>query len=123
MLGLGMYIGEGGKTSGITRVTNSDPKIIKLAIRWLKVSFGVETKNLKIRLHLYPDSEEIECADYWSKHTGIPVNQFFKPTIDRRTNKKLSKNGKLPFGTAHLNVNGFGVYLHRLIMAWINRVL
>lgn len=128
MLGLGMYIGEGGKTLGITRITNSDPKIINFAIKWLKISFGVTVKNLKIRLHLYPDSQKDSCIKYWSKYTGIPVNQFFKPTIDIRTDKKSSKAGKLPFGTAHLTVKGLGdkklgVYLHRLIMAWIKRVL
>ncbi len=128
MLGLGVYIGEGGKTLGMTRIINSDPKIIKLAIKWLRVSFGVEMKNLKIRLFIYPDNNEKECIRYWSKQIGVPQNQFFKSIIDRRTDKKAVKKGKLPFGTAHMSVKGFkekkfGVYLHRLIMAWINRVL
>ena len=50
MLGLGIYIGEGGKTDGLTRIINSDPKIIKFAIKWLNISFGIEIKNIKIRL-------------------------------------------------------------------------
>ena len=128
MLGLGIYIGEGSKTDGITRIINSDPKIIKFAVKWFITSFGVKTNQFRIRLHLYPDNNENECIEYWSKYTGIHKSQFFKPTIDRRINKKKSNYGKLPFGTAHMSVKGlkderFGVYLHRLIIAWINRVL
>jgi len=128
MLGLGIYIGEGGKTNGITRIINSDPRVIKLMIKWLKVSFGVDRKQIKIRLYIYPDNQEDECIKYWSKQTKISTTQFFKSTIDRRTDKKVSKKGKLPFGTAHISVKSFGnknhgVFLHRLIMARINRIL
>jgi len=77
---------------------------------------------------LYPDSDQEKSIKYWSKNTGIPENQFFKSTIDKRTDKKRPNEGKLPFGTAHVSVKSFGnkdfgVYLHRRIMAWINQVL
>lgn len=128
MLGIGLYIGEGGKTDGLTRIINSDPKVIKFALKWLKTSFKINIKNIKIRLFIYPDSIEKDCIKYWSKSTGVPIDQFFKSTVDNRTNKKSSNKGKLPFGTAHLSVKSlgnkkFGVYLHRLIIAWINTVL
>ena len=128
MLGLGLYIGEGGKTINITKVTNSDPRIIRFSIRWLFTSFGLGMKNIRIRLHLYPDNNIEDSVKYWSKETGIPKSQFFEASIDRRIDKKESHSGKLPFGTAHMTVKGFknkefGVYLHRRIMAWINLVL
>ena len=128
MLGLGLYIGEGAKTSGITRMVNSDPRVIKLTIKWLKTSFGIKLKQIKVRLYIYPDNKEKKCIKYWSKQTKIPENQFFKSTVDRRTDKKSKKHGKLPFGTAHVSIKSFGnkdhgVYMHRLIMAWIKRVL
>ena len=128
MLGLGIYIGEGGKTVNITKITNSDPKIIKFAIKWFVSAFGVDVKQMKIRLHLYPDNNEKECIEYWSEQTKIPKNQFFKSSVDVRKNKKQSNNRKLPFGTAHMTVQSlgnkdFGVYLHRRIIAWINKVL
>ncbi len=128
MLGLGIYIGEGGKTENITRMINSDPRIIKLTLQWWKTAFGIDVKQIKIRLFLYPDSKEDECIQYWSKNTGIPITNFHFSIIDRRTDKKVSKHGKLPFGTAHVSVVSLGnkkhgSYLHRLIMALINRVL
>ena len=48
MLGLGLYIGEGSKTHGITRVANSDPNIIRLAIAWFEKTCGLSKKNFTI---------------------------------------------------------------------------
>lgn len=128
MLGLAIYIGEGGKSNDITRIVNADPRIIRLSIRWFVEICGVKLEQIKIRLYLYPDNNEQECINYWSKFTKIPVNQFHTSIIDRRENKKENKNGKLPFGTAHMSIvslgnKNFGVNLHRLILAWIERVL
>lgn len=128
MLGLGIYIGEGGKTAGLTRLINSDPKIITFMIKWFKTSFNVKVKNLTLRLHLYPDNDVDKCIKYWSQKTKIPTTQFTKTIIDTRTDKKNKNRNKLPFGTAHLSIKSFnnkdlGVYLHRRIMAWINKVL
>ena len=128
MLGLGVYIGEGNKAYNITKITNSDPRIINFAIKWFTNTFGVNINQIKIRLHLYPDNNEKECVEYWSKYTTIPSHQFFKSGIDRRMDKKNSNRKKLPYGTAHMTVQShgnkdFGVYLHRRIMAWINKVL
>src|ERR1700710_414060 len=36
LLGVGLFIGEGSKTTEAIRIVNSDPKVIRLAIRWLK---------------------------------------------------------------------------------------
>jgi transcriptional regulator with XRE-family HTH domain len=128
MLGLAIYIGEGGKSFDITRVINADPRIIRLSIKWFMEICGVKIEQIKIRLFIYPDNDETECIEYWSNFTKIPKNQFYTSIIDRRENKKENKKGKLPFGTAHLAVRSlgdkkFGVNLHRLILAWIERVL
>ena len=128
MLGLAIYIGEGGKSFNITRVINADPRIIRLSIKWFIEICGVKMEQIKIRLFLYPDNNEVECIEYWSNFTKIPKSQFHTSVIDRRENKKENKKGKLPFGTAHMSVislgnKKFGVNLHRLILAWIERVL
>lgn len=128
MLGLGVYIGEGTKSHNITRIINANPKIIRLSIRWLQEICGVGVKNLRLRLHIYPDNNEVLCREFWSKETGIPLNQFHKSVIDKRLDKKTSKRGKLPFGTVQVSIRTFrnpkfGVNLHRLILAWIDKVL
>lgn len=123
MFGLGLYLGEGSKTNNITRIANSDPRVIKFAIAWFK-ALGLSTKNLRIRLHLYPDSDVEKSTEFWIDCTGLPREQFLKHQIDWRKNKKTYKLGKLPYGTAHIGVKSLGekrhgVFLSRKILAWI----
>jgi len=128
LLGIGLYLGEGSKSCERIRVINSDPKIIKLAIKWFKEICGLKNENLNIAIHIYPDNNVKNTINYWSKITKIPKEQFGKTQIDRRVNKLDKKRRKLPYGTAHLYVKSygkkeFGNSLHRRIMGWIEAVL
>lgn len=128
MLGLGLYIGEGMKSTQITRFVNSNPAIMKIIIRWFVEVIGVPKGNLTMRVHLYPDSNERRSLQFWSEATNIPISQFQKTQIDRRVNKRALKAGKLPHGTAHLTVRAlkekrFGVFLARKILGWSDAVL
>lgn len=127
LLGIGLYMGEGTKSYENIRVINSDPQIIILMIRWLKEACSLKIKNLKLTIHIYPDLDENSVKKYWSKQTGVPLNQFCKTQIDLRADKKFKKKHMLPYGTAHLSVvsrgeKKFGVYLHRKILGWIEHV-
>lgn len=128
MIGLGVYIGEGTKTFDSTRIINANPKVIKLTIRWLEEVCGVPRKNMRIRLYLYPDNNEKTSVKFWSDVVGIPIQRFYKSIVDKRSDKRKDKRGKLPNGTAHLSVvsmgdKRLGVSLHRLIKAWMDMVL
>lgn len=128
MLGLGIYIGEAAKTIESVRISNSDPVVIAIAIRWLKEVCGLSKENMTIRIHIYPDNNEAESKDYWQKITGLPMENFRKTMVDGRTNKKTSNRSKLPHGTAHISVisNGDiekGAALHRKIKGWIDGAL
>lgn len=127
MLGIGLYIGEGEKT-GVVRVINADPEVIKISMKWFMESFGLSVDNFTLSVHLYPDNNVKECLTYWSRKTGIPLLSFGKTQIDRRKNKKMAKRGKLRYGTARLTVrsNGvkeFGVFLSREISSLMESVL
>ncbi len=127
MLGLGLYAGEGTKTHDIVRLINANPKIIKFAILWFKEVCGLKNINFMVRIHLYPDNDIQEALSYWSQAVGIPIIQFQQTQVDTRIGKKVSKRGKLPFGTAHLSIKSmgnkdFGVFLARKINAWIDEV-
>jgi hypothetical protein len=129
LLGIGLYLGEGSKSSKENvRVINSNPEIIKFAVNWFREICGLKNENFTLAIHTYPDNNIRATINYWSKVTGIPKKQFGKTQIDRRTNKSGRKKRKLPYGTAHLTVRAnrkkeFGVNLHRRIMCWIEAVL
>ncbi len=128
MIGLGLYIGEGVKSHSAVGFANANPLVMSLIIRWLIEVLGVSRDRIRLRLHLYPDSHERKSLQYWSKMTTIPIHQFQKTSVDRRIGKKVTKIGKLPYGTAHLVVRSmgekkFGVFLSRKIQAWSQYVL
>jgi hypothetical protein len=128
MLGIGLYIGEGNKAYEQIRLTNSDPKIILLALEWFRTFCNLKEENFRIRIHIYPDIVPDEALKYWSKITGLAEKNFDKIQIDRRTNKVAKKRRTLPFGTIQIVIksNGkkeFGKSLHRRIMGWIDNSL
>lgn len=78
-------------------------------------------------MYLYPDSNVSKSLKFWSEVSGLPSGQFQKTYIDRRTDKKKKKEGKLPFGTFHLGVRAggrkeFGVLFSRRILALLQVV-
>ena len=124
MLGIGLYIGEGSKTTESIRISNSDPATIVTAIKWFKEVCGLSSENIVITLHLYLENNIQMALDYWQNTTKLPYTSFRKTHIDTRDNKKAFKHGKLPYGTAHLRVisNGDftkGVVLYRRIAGWM----
>lgn len=124
MLGIGLYIGEGAKTQNIVRIINSDPEVIKLAIKWFTEVCNLSIENFRLAIHLYPDNNISSSLNFWAEQTGIPREQFGKVQVDRRTSKKKGKRGKLQNGTAHLTIraNGeknFGTFLSRRIGFWM----
>ncbi|MBI2046000.1 MAG: helix-turn-helix domain-containing protein [Parcubacteria group bacterium] len=128
MLGVGLYIGEGSKTMNLVRIINANPKVISFAIRWFKEICGLNNEHFSIRIHLYPDNNVEDCLRFWSRSSGLPRKQFQKTQIDLRTNKKISKRGKLPYGTAHITIKSrgrkeFGVFLARKIHFWMEEVV
>ena len=128
MLGLGLYIGEGSKTTGSVGFVNSDPKAILLIVSWLREVIGISNDNFSLFLHIYPDNDEQEAKEYWSKLTKIPLTRFNKTSIDCRTNKSKRKRNMLKYGTLHLRVRAhgeskYGVFLFRKIMFWTEEAL
>lgn len=126
IFGLGLYLGEGSKLYGITRIVNSDPDVIQLSMAWFH-RLGVSRDQFLLTIHLYPDSDVEKSLQFWSHTTTIPRSQFGKTQIDRRVGKKKNRAGKLPHGTAHLTVRSlgrkeFGVVLARKIQAWSDEV-
>ncbi|MBA4319734.1 MAG: hypothetical protein C0412_15145 [Flavobacterium sp.] len=127
MLGIGICVGEESKTGDIIRITNSDPKIIKTSIVWFKKILNLQNNNFSIRIHLYPDNNQDNAAEYWSNITKLPKSSFLKTWIDSRIDKKKKNLGKLPHGTLHMTIKGNGnpklsSFLSRRILSWIDIV-
>ena len=83
LMGLMLYWAEGFKSKAEHRLgfCNSDPKMIKFYIKWLKHSFHITTDDLICRLTLnysYKNLTE-EVQKFWSSTLEIHLMQFTKP--------------------------------------------
>ncbi|MEK7507931.1 MAG: helix-turn-helix domain-containing protein [Patescibacteria group bacterium] len=77
--GLMLYWAEGdSKIENPFRLTNTNPKMIALYIRFLTKILRVPIENLRATVILYPDLSEKECLRFWEKTMGISESQFYK---------------------------------------------
>lgn len=81
--GFFLYWAEGGKTKTYTvTLSNTDPQMIKVYIKWIKL-IGGSIDKMYIRLHLYSDMSEIDEIKYWSKQLCVSNKHFRKSYIKK----------------------------------------
>ncbi|MDA2922176.1 hypothetical protein MYX07_02800 [Patescibacteria group bacterium AH-259-L07] len=116
IVGTMLYWGEGGKTRGMgVDISNSDPKLIKFMVYWLKNVCKVSPEKIKARLNIHADQNDNRIKRYWSKITGIPLTSFGKSYIKPEGTghrKNILHNGVIKIRVGDENLR------HR-IMTWI----
>ena len=70
--------GDNGEKSSLVRLTNTDPRMIKIFIDFAIKFCKVGRESIRIGLILYPDLNEAICKSFWSKQIDIPLKQFYK---------------------------------------------
>jgi len=114
--GLMLYWGEGdSKPKNETRLSNTDPRMIKLFYKFLQEICKIPKKEIRACLLLYPDLCEEKCKNFWHKTTGIPLSQFNKSSViyGRHPTKRLEN------GICIIRVNS-SRGLKEKILVWIN---
>ncbi len=101
LAGLILYWGEGYKTiksHGID-FANSDPDMVAIFVKFLRVIYRVDEKRFRILLYCYANQDIKSLIRFWSKLTGIPKKQFSKPYV----RKDFKENGrKMKYGMVHI---------------------
>jgi len=120
-LALGLYLGEGTKSNSISvRLSNSDPDLVNIFLKFLKNICGVKTQKIKLWLTLHSDISTKEAEQFWSQRLNIPLSQFSKSVIvNHRGNGTYRK--KSLYGTATVCVHN--MKLRRIIEGWINKII
>lgn len=119
LFGAALYWAEGSK-GRLFELTNSDPYMILFMVRWIERILKIPPQNLKLRLNIYPQQNEVKIKKFWSELTGIPLQNFGKSYI-----KPLSKNYKknnLYYGTARIEVPKSTNMQYR-VSGWVKKVL
>ena len=108
--GLILYWCEGDNPS--TRafkvaVTSGSYLIIFLFINWLIEYFNVSKNSVKLRLHIWPDTDEHTAKKYWSEKLGLPFENFTKSYIK----SKSGVNKRYQYGICRASIDSKKVLL------------
>lgn len=87
-------------------ITNTDPIIISLFLKYIREHLGVQNERIKVQLQIHLGDNKTEFESYWENLTKIPKSQFNK-TIVRPTGNKVGKTK----GTCKIRVHDKLLYL------------
>lgn len=103
LVGLALWWGEGSKNRQEVCVTNTDPDVILLTLRWLREVYGVPLRMFRLRVKLHKDLDAERTLRFWRRLTGIPRDQVYRPHILDRPNSKRA--GRLSYGICSIKVH------------------
>ena len=104
-MALGLYLTEGNtKNKNSIRFSNSDPALVKIFVKFLKVVCGVESDKIKLSLIVYPDVSRKIAKEYWAKFLNLPIKQFTKTTVLKNRNNHTTKK--------HSELGTITIYVH-----------
>jgi transcriptional regulator with XRE-family HTH domain len=112
--GLMLYLADGDrKDSGLIRVSNNNPDIHQIFIRFAAEYLGVEKSSVHFWLLLSPTHDEVKCMKHWIKKTSLSASQFYKnQVVDSRSNKS-----PLHFGVGNTIIGS--ILLKKKLILWI----
>lgn len=105
-LGLGLYWGEGDRSSNNTsvRMSNADPYLLKKFKEFLVKICGVKEEKFKYSLVIFNDGDKMEAIKFWKNQFGIKKHQLGKIITIPPQGKGTYKN-KNQFGVLTLTVS------------------
>lgn len=88
-----LYWCEGNKNdlTGV-RFTNSDPKMVKSFLYFLRKGFDIDESKLRALIHLHEYHDEDEQINFWSEVSSIPKDKFNRSYRKPNTGKRIKKN-------------------------------
>lgn len=99
-LGLGLYWGEGNKSNKVSvRLGNTDPRLIKTFLQFLKKTYRVDSSRIKFGLQIFSDMKPRDALRFWQKQLQASPKQFHKvvvtPARSLGTYRNKTKHGVL----------------------------
>lgn len=105
LAGVMLYWAEGYKSdkAGGVDFTNSDPNMIKIFMNFLRSSYIIDERRLRVLLYCYSNQGVDYLKKFWSGLTSIPLNQFIKPYVRESDGNKRGR--EMQKGMVHIRYN------------------
>jgi len=124
--GTAMYVSEGvtSPNSDETSFSNSDPRMIRLMLKWFKEICGILDNRvvIQVRVNKIHECRIKEIENYWSNLTKIPQKQFTKTILIKSESKKIYPKSDTYYGTIRIKIRR-GTQLRRKINGWIEGLI
>src|ERR1035437_1336323 len=131
LIGIVLYWAEGTKEKdfqpGISiNFNNSDPRMIKVFIKWLLESCKVQKDRINYEIYIHENSKNSidEARKFWSRVSGFPIDKFnkvyFKKNKIKKTNRK--NTGDLYYGLLRVKVSASSSLL-RQVAGWTEAII
>lgn len=115
LAGLMLYWAEGNKRGGEKVViSNSDPEIIRLMMRWFREICHVPEYKFRVSLYIHRLHIRKDVRDFWFRITGVPLSQFGKDTIKPTIHSQ--RTNKLYEGVCRITIHSTDLF--RKIIGW-----
>jgi len=127
LLGVALYWAEGTKEKesnigqGVS-FNNSDPRMIKLFLRWLKEILNIPEEDIRYEIYIHKNTGNVEQAiRYWSRVINCNRGKF-RVYFKRHSLKTNRKNvGRNYNGLLRITVRR-STNLNRRIAAWVDEI-
>lgn len=105
-----LYLCEGTKYQNSTVVSfvNSDARLLKTFLVLFHKAFKLDESKFRVHLQLHTIHDQNQVEKFWSEFLGIPMSQFYKPTITAPTGTRYRKEHK---GTCSVRYNDYRLVL------------
>lgn len=107
-----LYMGEGSKKNSQTAMGNSDPLVLTFFVQAIQKLYGLSPSDFSCHLHLRADQDPKKLTRYWATTLGIPIRNFGKSLVDKRT----AGSPTYPHYKGVCTVNCFRVAIQRKLM-------
>jgi len=125
LIGAALYWGEGYKNqkrnSKCVQISNSDPYLIALFLRFLREVVNVPEERLKVSIFIHTNVSAAKAIKFWSKVTNIASNRFQTAVSISSASKRKRPPKSLPYGTLKLSVNSRQNFYQ--IKGWIDGLI
>lgn len=110
-----LYWAEGSKNRNTVRITNSDPEVLRLFVRFLRRYFEITDENIRVTCNLFADHLETqkEVEQFWLDQLELSHSSLCKSVVNvySKYSKKKRAN-RLPYGTCRVSVSRTAIVQH-----------
>jgi len=114
LAGLMLYWAEGSKTKDIG-FSNSDPRMIRLIMKWFRQVCRVPEEKFMVYLHLHSGQDEQAMKVFWSGATGLLLSQFGKSYVKQEGTGH--RKNRLYHGTVAIKICNRNLF--HTLLGWI----